>query len=196
MLKSLGIATRVLIILVVGLFNCCLFAQQSIQPDKELTLKITQLAGSLSGKDAKLSQENLFKIIETNPDAMVMNTKNHLIRASWVCQVLLVGSDKTSQEFKKQETNFKKQFEFAKTKKILMGYMKLFGPDFSVKVGLMLVFCWATGPLNNRRLRKLNIGGACPLLYFWKRSKNRILINLFFLSNFHCFEPDWLQVHL
>ena len=69
MLKSLGIVARLVIILSAGLFNCCLFAQQSIQSDKELTSKITQLASSLTGKDARVSQENLFKIIETNPES-------------------------------------------------------------------------------------------------------------------------------
>ncbi len=121
MLKSLGIAARLQIILGVGLFNCCLFAQQSIQSDKELTSKITQLAVGLVGKDSKVSQENLFKIIETNPDSIVMNEKNHLIRASWFCQVLLLGSDKNSQEFKKNEAAFKKQFDVAKTQEDLTG---------------------------------------------------------------------------
>ena len=97
MLKSLGIAARVLIILGLGLFDCFLFAQQSIQSDKELTSKINQLASTLLGKDGKVSQENLFKIIETNPDVMVMNSKNHPTRASWLCQVFLLGSDKNSQ---------------------------------------------------------------------------------------------------
>ena len=166
MLKSLGIATRVLIILVVGLFNCCLFAQQSIQPDKELTLKITQLAGSLSGKDAKLSQENLFKIIETNPDAMVMNTKNHLIRASWVCQVLLVGSDKTSQEFKKQETNFKKQFEFAKTQKDFNGLYEIVRTGLFCKSGVDACLLLGDRAFEQSKIEEAEYWWSLPLALF------------------------------
>ena len=162
MLKSLGIVARLVIILSAGLFNCFLFAQQSIQPDKELTSKITQLAGSLTGKDSKASQENLFKIIETNPDTMVMNTKNHLTRASWLCQVFLLGSDRSSQEFTKHEAIYKSSLIQLKRKKTCKGFMKLFGTGFIARVGLMQAFFWVTGPLSNRKLRKLNTGGACP----------------------------------
>ena len=181
MLKSLGIAARLVIILSAGLFNCFLFAQQSIQPDKELTSKITQLAGSLTGKDSKVSQENLFKIIETNPDAMVMNTKNHLVRASWLCQVSLLGSDKNSEEFKKHEANYKKQFDVAKTQKDLHGLYEIVRNGLYCKSGIDASLLLGDRAFEQSKIEEAEYWWNLPLtLYSEAQQKSNLDKPLFF----------------
>lgn len=87
---------------------------QSIQIDKELDSKIVQYHKDILGVPSKSIQENLLRIIETNPDSLVMESKNQIVRASWACQVLLLGTDLGSMDFKRKDSYFNKQFETAK----------------------------------------------------------------------------------
>jgi len=179
--KSLGISARLLIILGVGLFNCFLLAQQSIQPNNELSSKITQLAVSLVGKNSKVSQENLFKIIETNPDTMVMNSKNHLVRASWLCQVTLLNSDKNSQEFKKLESNFKKQFEVAKTQKDLGGLYEIIRNGLFCNSGVDACLLLGDRAFEQSKIEEAEYWWNLPIaLYLEAQQKSRLDMPLFF----------------
>ena len=181
MLKSLGIAARVLIILGLGLFDCFLFAQQSIQSDKELTSKINQLASTLLGKDGKVSQENLFKIIETNPDVMVMNSKNHPTRASWLCQVFLLGSDKNSQEYKKQEAYVKKQFDVAKTQKDSNGLYEIVRNGVFCKSGLDACMLLGDRAFEQSKIEEAEYWWNLPIaLYLEAQQKSNLDTPLFF----------------
>jgi len=106
-----------MLILVLSLLNSLAYAQQPLQADKDLTVKINEIKEKQAKKDFASTVPALFKIIETNTDSLVMQEDGHLIRASWACQVLLLGADSSAPEFKKLEALFEKKLSTAKEQK-------------------------------------------------------------------------------